>query len=66
MNHLPKNKLSYIMKPGGANMPEKKYFRCLLCGEVIAEEDLLPGGVCPICGADGENLVPCDENGNDL
>ena len=34
-----------------------KYFKCLLCGEVFAVEDG-QNPVCPLCGAEGENLVP--------
>ena len=45
-------------------MPETvQKYRCLLCGEiVIPNED----GSCPICGADADQLVPVDEDGNDI
>lgn len=47
-------------------MPEKKYFRCPLCGAILSEDQLTPKGQCPYCLAPKEDLIPCDENGNDL
>lgn len=47
-------------------MPEKKYFRCPLCGAILSEDQLTADGACPYCLAPKEDLIPCDENGNDL
>lgn len=38
-------------------------YRCLVCGEIVV---LNEDGTCPICGAPFEDLVPVDENGNDI
>ncbi len=38
-------------------------YRCLVCGQIVVPTE---DGVCPICGAPMEMLVPVDEDGNDL
>lgn len=44
---------------------EKKVqkYRCKICGMIVEAN---PDGSCPICGAPGEELVPVDEDGNDI
>ena len=44
---------------------EKKVqkYRCLLCGEIVVPN---PDGTCPICGAGADDLVPVDDDGNDI
>ncbi len=38
-------------------------YRCLVCGEIVVPNE---DGTCPICGAPFEDLVPVDEDGNDI
>ncbi len=38
-------------------------YRCKICGMIVEAN---PDGSCPICGAPAEELVPVDENGNDI
>ena len=44
-------------------MEEVKYYKCMLCGEIVVPNE---DGTCPICGAGPEDLVPCDKDGNPL
>lgn len=45
-------------------MSEKvQKYRCLVCGCIVEAN---PDGTCPICGADGDSLVPVDDEGNDI
>ena len=38
-------------------------YRCLVCGMIVEAN---PDGSCPICGADKDQLVPVDDDGNDI
>ena len=42
---------------------EKKYFRCVVCGQIVEADE---NGNCPICGAGPECLEPCDKDGNPI
>ena len=47
-------------------MPEEKKvqkYKCLLCGEIVVPNE---DGTCPICGAGPEDLVPVDDDGNEI
>lgn len=37
-------------------------YRCKVCGAIVEPVD----GVCPICGAPMDLMVPVDEDGNDI
>lgn len=37
-------------------------YKCLICGEIVEPVD----GVCPICGAGEDMLVPVDDDGNEI
>ena len=37
-------------------------YKCLVCGEIVVPVD----GVCPICGAGEDMLVPVDDDGNEI